>query len=48
MQNNSALKIIEETLRWAYNNQNFALNHDYKFMYHLGNIIMEIQQKIED
>lgn len=48
MQNNLTLKIVEETLRWAYNNKDFALNHDYKFMYHLSNIIMEVQQKIEE
>ena len=41
------LKIIEETLRWAHNDRNFSSSHDYKFMHHLGNIIMDIQQKIE-
>lgn len=42
------LKIIEETLRWAHNDRNFSSNHDYKFMYHLEQIIMDIQQKIEE
>lgn len=42
------LKIIEETLRWAHNDRNFSINHDYKFMHHLGQIIMNIQQKIEE
>ena len=42
------LKIIEETLRWAHNDRNFSRNHDYRFMHHLGQIIMNIQQNIEE